>query len=149
MNDSLSKCVSLHEDCFSEENIKCMMQTTELLQLEIFKECINLIPEIVPLDRGMNDLIELNLKYAPQLQCLVDIEHVGSQIPYVFSKLVVLHLEGMGNLEELCNGPISIDSTNNLKELAIEDSENLRSLFKCSLNLQSKDHKTKIDSAQC
>jgi len=136
MNDSLSKCVSLHEDCFSEATLKYLMQTTELLQLEIFnKECRNLMPEIVPTDQGMNDLIELNLKYAPQLQCLVDTEHVGSQIPNVFSKLVVLHLEGMGNLEELCNGPISFDSMNNLEELAIEDCENLRSLFKCSLNL--------------
>jgi hypothetical protein len=46
------------------------MQTVEHLKLErIEKEWANIMPEIVPIDEGMNDLIELHLKKDSQLQC--------------------------------------------------------------------------------
>jgi hypothetical protein len=113
------------------------MQTAEHLKLErIEKEWANIMPEIVPIDQGMNDLIELHLKKDSQLQCLVDTKHIGSsQVPNVFSKLVVLELVEMNNLEELCNGPISSDSLNSLEKLTIRDCRNLRSLIKGNVNL--------------
>jgi hypothetical protein len=112
------------------------MQTSEHVSLErIKKEWKNLMPEIVPIDQGMNDLIELHLNDVSQLQCLVDTEHISSQVPNVFSKLVVLELNQMNNLEEFCNGPISLDSMDSLEELTIMYCGNLRSLFKGNVHL--------------
>jgi hypothetical protein len=83
----------------------------------------------------MNHLIELRLQYDSQLQRLIDTKHIGSLVPIVFSMLVVLELDEMKSLKELCNGPISSDSLNNLEELNIKSCENLRSLFKGNINL--------------
>jgi hypothetical protein len=101
--------VDLPHDNLSEATFKQVMQTTEHLRLErIKKGWRNIMPEIVPMDQGMNDLIKLRLKDDSQLQCLVDTKQTGSdQVPNVFSKLVVLDLDEMNNLEELCNGSIS------------------------------------------
>ncbi|GAU18669.1 hypothetical protein TSUD_125020 [Trifolium subterraneum] len=135
-DSSLSKCVSLEYDYLSEATFKHVMQTAEYLTLvSIKKGWRNIMPEIVPIDEGMNDLIKLHLENDSQLQCLVDTKHIGSQLPNVFSKLIVLKLETMKNLKELCNGPISFDSMNSLEELTIESCGNLRSLFKGNLNL--------------
>ncbi|CAJ2640479.1 unnamed protein product [Trifolium pratense] len=135
-DSSLSKCVSLYNDYLSEETFKHVMQTAEHLKLKrIKKGWRNIMPEIVPIDQGMNDLIKLHLSDDSQLQFLVDTKHTGSQVPNVFSKLVVLKLNEMENLEELCNGPISFDSMNNLEKLTIRLCGNLRSLFKGNLNL--------------
>ncbi|KAK2386590.1 disease resistance protein SUMM2 [Trifolium repens] len=132
-DSSVSKCVSLENDYLSEATFKHVMQTAEHFELErIKKEWRNIMPEIVPIDEGMNDLIELRLKDDSQLQCLVDTKHI---VPNVFSKLVVLKLIRMKNLEELFNGPISSDSLNSLEKLTIEKCGNLRSLFKGNLNL--------------
>jgi hypothetical protein len=129
--------VDLPHDNLSEATFKQVMQTTEHLRLErIKKGWRNIMPEIVPMDQGMNDLIKLRLKDDSQLQCLVDTKQIGSdQVPNVFSKLVVLDLDEMNNLEELCNGSISFDSLNSLEELTIKNCGNLRSLFKGNLNL--------------
>jgi hypothetical protein len=129
--------VSLENDCLSEATFKLVMQTAEYLDLNrIKKGWTNIMPEIVPIDQGMNDVISLHLEDDSQLQCLVYTKHIGSdQVPNVFSKLVVLKLIGMNNLKELCNGPISLDSMNSLKELTIMSCGNLRSLFKGNLNL--------------
>ncbi|CAJ2640473.1 unnamed protein product [Trifolium pratense] len=135
-DSSLSKCVILEKDYLSEATFKHVMQTAELLKLvRIKKGWRNIMPEFVPIDQGMNDLIELHLNDDSQLQFLIDTKHTGSQVPNVFSKLVVLELIKMKNLEELCNGPISFDSMNNLEELTIKSCGNLRSLFKGNLNL--------------
>jgi hypothetical protein len=94
------------------------------------------MPEIVPIDQGMNDLIKLHLEDDSKLEYLIDIKPcIGYQVPNVFAMLVVLELEEMENLKELCNGPISSDSLNNLEELNIKSCENLRSLFKGNINL--------------
>jgi hypothetical protein len=128
--------VSLRNDYLSEATFKHVMQTADHLKLErIEKGWTNIMPEIVPIDQGMNDLIELHLNDVSQLQCLVDTEHIGSQVPNVFSKLVVLELISMNNLEELCNGPISFDSMNSLEELTVKFCRNLRCLFKGNVNL--------------
>jgi len=138
MNDSLSKCVSFQQDYFSERTFQYVMQGIEVLRLEsINKGWRNLMPEIVPIDQGMNDLIELHLKYYSKLQFLIDAGYNFFHIPSVFSKLVVLHLEEMENLEALCNGRISFISMNNLEELYIKGCQNLRSLFDCSLELRN------------
>ncbi|GAU18666.1 hypothetical protein TSUD_124990 [Trifolium subterraneum] len=135
-DSSLSKCVSLRKDYLSEATFKHVMQTAEDLKLESIKKgWRNIMPEIVPIDEGMNDLIKLHLKDDSQLQCLVDTKHIRSQLPNVFSMLVVLELNKMENLEELCNGPISFESMNNLEKLTISYCGNLKSLFKGNLNL--------------
>ncbi|XP_013441481.2 disease resistance protein At4g27190 [Medicago truncatula] len=135
MKDTISRCVSLKWDYFSEATLKYVMETTELLHLEgTDKGWRNLMPGIVPIDNGMNYLIKLVLKKLHQVQYLVDTKHNNSEVPSVFSKLVVLELKEMKNLEELCNGPIFFDSMNNLEELTILKCGILRSLFKCSIN---------------
>ena len=135
--DSISKYVSSAHNYFSEATYKYLMQTSEYFTLEGIKGCRNLMPEMVPIDQGMNDLIVLHLIGGSPLQCLVDTKHINSQVPIVFSKLVVLELEKMEALEELCNGPIPFDFMNNLEKLSIFYCRNLRSLFKCSLNLSN------------
>ncbi|XP_039687271.1 disease resistance protein UNI isoform X3 [Medicago truncatula] len=140
MNDSLSKCVDFegdgNGDFFSEATFKYLMQTAEVLQLSgIEKQWINLMPGIVPIDKGMNDLVEFRLIYDLKLQCLIDTKHIGSQLPNVFSLLVVLHLCEIQNLKVLCNGPLSSDSLKSLEELSIQSCKSLQSLFTCKLNL--------------
>ncbi|CAJ2638663.1 unnamed protein product [Trifolium pratense] len=138
MNYSLSKYVSFcsGDDAyfFSKETFKYCMQTAEVLQLDGIKEgWKNLMPEIVPIDLGMNDLVELRLRCISQLQCLIDT--IGSQVPKVLLKLVVLELNRMENLKELFNGSLSFDSLKNLEKLLIKDCQNFQSLFNCKLNL--------------
>ncbi|PNY04648.1 putative CC-NBS-LRR resistance protein [Trifolium pratense] len=119
---------------FSKETFKYCMQTAEVLQLDGIKEgWKNLMPEIVPIDLGMNDLVELRLRCISQLQCLIDT--IGSQVPKVLLKLVVLELNRMENLKELFNGSLSFDSLKNLEKLLIKDCQNFQSLFNCKLNL--------------
>ncbi|XP_039687983.1 probable disease resistance protein At1g58602 [Medicago truncatula] len=137
--DSSSNCVSFVDkiDIFlSETTLKYCMQEAEVLRLTRMEGgWRNIIPEIVPMDHGMNDLVELNLISISQLHCLIDTQHTDSQFPNVFSKLVVLDLWNLENLEELFNGPVSFDSLNNLEKLSIKNCEHLQSLFKCKLNL--------------
>jgi len=136
---SVSKCVSFvrkDEVYLSETTLKYCMQEAEVLRLRrIEGGWRNIIPEIVPLDHGMNDLVELSLSCISKLQCLIDTKHIESQVSKVFSKLVVLRLWNLENLEELCNGPLSVDSLNSLENLSINDCQHLKSLFKCKLNL--------------
>ncbi|XP_004500352.1 uncharacterized protein [Cicer arietinum] len=106
----LIKCVSViyFERVLSESTLKYCMQTAEVLQLRrIEKGWRNLMPEIVPVD----------------------------QVPNVYSKLVILDLYKLENLEELCNGHVSFDSFGSLEKLSIKACEHLQSLFKCNLNL--------------
>jgi hypothetical protein len=138
MNDSLSKSVVFHAnddaDCFSKATLNYIMKTAEVLRLnEIKGEWRNLMPEIVPIDQDMHDLVELCLSCISQLQCLIDTD--GSHVPTVLSKLVVLKLNRMENLEELFKGTLSIDSLKNLEKLSIKDCKHLQSFFKCKLSL--------------
>ncbi|XP_012571321.1 uncharacterized protein [Cicer arietinum] len=135
--DSSSKFMSLVENdeiFLSESTLKYCMQTAEVLRLRRINKR-NLIPEIVPEDQGMSDLAELGLSCNSQIQCLIDTKHSGFEVPNVFSKLVVLVLSKLENLEELCNGPLSFDSFKSLEKLSIMGCEHLQSLFKCNLNL--------------
>ncbi|GAU18674.1 hypothetical protein TSUD_125070 [Trifolium subterraneum] len=139
MDDSLSKYVVFPSNddacCLSNAKLfKYCMQTAEVLQLNRIKgEWRNLMPEIVPIDQGMVDLVELRLSCISQLQCLIDT--IGSQVPTVLSKLVVLKLNRMENLKELFKGTLSLDSMKNLEKLSINDCKQLQSIFKCKLNL--------------
>ncbi|XP_058768321.1 uncharacterized protein LOC131642047 [Vicia villosa] len=140
VNDSVSKCVSLlhHENKYilSKKQLKEYIQVVEAIGLRgIWGEWVNIIPEIVPMDHGMNDLVELRLSSISQLKCLIDTKHDNSQVTTVFSKLVVLELEEMESLRELCNGPLSFDSLKSLEKLTIKGCNQLQSLFTCSLNL--------------
>ncbi|KAI5408634.1 hypothetical protein KIW84_054466 [Lathyrus oleraceus] len=138
---SSSKCVSIdyeNEFFLSETTLKYCMQEAEVLKLSrIEGGWRNIIPEIVPLDHGMNDLLVLDLSCISQLQCLIGTKHTSSQISHVFSKLVKLRLKKMENLEELCNGPLSFDTFKSLEDLSIKNCKHLRSLFKCNLSLRN------------
>jgi len=131
-----SKSVSLvYEGApfLSKTTLEYCLQEAEVLRLGgIEGGWRNIIPEIVPLDQGMNNLVELDLNFISQLQCLIDTK---SQVSTVFSKLVVLDLWNLDNLEELFNGPLSFDSLTCLEKLSISDCKHLKSLFKCNLNL--------------
>ncbi|XP_050880805.1 uncharacterized protein LOC127084405 isoform X1 [Lathyrus oleraceus] len=140
VDDSPSKCVSLlhqeNEHLLSEKKLKDCIQAAEVLILRtIWRGWINIIPEIVPMDHGMNDLVELRLSCISQLKRLIDTKHDNSQETTVFSKLVVLELKEMASLEELCNAPLSFDSLKNLEQLIIQECKQLQSLFMCNLNL--------------
>ncbi|RHN67987.1 putative P-loop containing nucleoside triphosphate hydrolase, leucine-rich repeat domain, L [Medicago truncatula] len=139
-NDLSSRYVSLvarNLDVFlSETTLKYCMQEAEVLGLRRMEGgWRNMMPEIVPMDHGMNDLVKLSLSSISQLQCLIDTKHTESLVSKVFSKLVVLELEGMDNLEELFKGPLSFDSLNSLENLSIEDCKHLKILFECNINL--------------
>ncbi|KEH34538.1 LRR and NB-ARC domain disease resistance protein [Medicago truncatula] len=139
-NDLSSRYVSLvvnTPDVFlCETTLKYCMQEAEVLRLRRMEGgWRNMMPEIVPMDHGMNDLVELSLSSISQLQCLIDTKHTESLVSKVFSKLVVLELEGMDNLEELFSGPLSFDSLNSLENLSIEDCKHLKILFECNINL--------------
>ncbi|MCH80181.1 CC-NBS-LRR resistance protein [Trifolium medium] len=107
MNGSIPKYLVFDADVddaciFSKGALKYCMQTAEVLRLDGIKgEWKNLMPEMVPIDLSMNSLVELSLSCISELQYLIDT--IGSQLPNVLSKLVVLKLERMDNLEELFN----------------------------------------------
>nr|AHB64360.1 NBS-LRR protein [Cicer arietinum] len=138
MNYSQSKyvnfCASDDASVFSEATFKYFMRTTEFLRLiGIKRGWRNLMPEIVPIGQGMDDLVELRLSCISQLQCLID--SIGSQVPSLLSKLVVLELDNMENLEELFNGSLSFDSLKNLEMLSMKQCKKFKRLFNCKLNL--------------
>ncbi|XP_045791684.1 uncharacterized protein LOC123886410 [Trifolium pratense] len=113
------------EKCqFSEETLKYCMQTAEALFLEGIKgEWRNLMPEIVPSEHGMNDLVELHLDGISQVRCLIDT--IGSHVP-ILSNLVVLELRYMENLEQLFNGKVNLC---NLKSITLENCPMLVSIL--------------------
>ncbi|KAJ1422920.1 P-loop containing nucleoside triphosphate hydrolase [Sesbania bispinosa] len=122
-----------------EATFKYLVQEAEVLRLEgINGGWRNLMPDIVPIYKGMNDLIELQLTSSSQLQCLIDTRHVNSHEQNVFAELVILELKSMENLEQLCNGPFPSDFLRSLQSLIIENCNNLRNiLFKSKLNLDN------------
>ncbi|CAK8566068.1 unnamed protein product [Lathyrus sativus] len=138
VKDSLSKCVTLENQEYlpSKRTLKDCIQAAEALRLRrIWWEWVNVIPEIVPMDHGMNDLVELQLSCISQLKCLIDNKHGNSQVTTVFSKLVKLVLTQMECLEELCNGPLSFNSLKSLEYLFITECNQLQRIFTCNLNL--------------
>ncbi|XP_073224688.1 uncharacterized protein [Cicer arietinum] len=130
----LSFCASDDAFVFSEERFKYFMRTTEFLRLiGIKRGWRNLMPEIVPIGQGMDDLVELRVSYISQLHCLID--SIGSQVPSLLSKLVVVELDNMENLEELFNGSLSFDSLKNLEMLSMKHCKKFQRFFNCKLNL--------------
>ncbi|KAI5408404.1 uncharacterized protein LOC127084404 [Lathyrus oleraceus] len=120
----------------SKTTLKYCMQEAEVLRLRRMEGgWRNIIPDIVLMDQGMNDLVELSLCCISQLQSLIETKHPYSHLSNVFSKLVLLHMEEMENLEDLSNGPLSFDSFKSLEKLSIKDCKHLQSIFKCNVNL--------------
>ncbi|XP_058775074.1 disease resistance protein At4g27190-like [Vicia villosa] len=137
-NELLSKCVAFtdHDYFLSKETYKYCMQTSDGLQLNGISIKVgwrNLIPEIVDIHQGMNDLVELHMREISQLECLIDL--VGFQDLKVLSKLAVLKLDEMKNLKLLINGSLSFESLMHLEELSINCCITLERLSKSQLNL--------------
>ncbi|XP_061336747.1 probable disease resistance protein At1g61300 [Gastrolobium bilobum] len=134
--DSISKFVSILniDTYFSETTFKDLVQTAEALELEGFKgEWRNLIPDTVPIDH----LVKLCLKSCSKLQFLIDSRRITPE-QNITSKLNVLELTEMKNLEELCNGPLPSDFLKSLETLSIKSCKVLRSrLFKSKLNVSN------------
>ncbi|KAL5073108.1 hypothetical protein RYX36_012092 [Vicia faba] len=129
---SISKYVSIEwtdEIFLSETTLKYCMQEAEVLRLiRIEGEWRNIIPDIVHMDQGMNDVVEFSLGYISKLKFLIYTQHTHHQVSNVFARLIVLHLKHMENLEELCNGSLSNDSFKSLERLSIENCKHLQSL---------------------
>ncbi|XP_058764079.1 uncharacterized protein LOC131637508 isoform X2 [Vicia villosa] len=141
---SLSKYVSMiysdNKVFLSETTLKHCMQEAEVLRLTSIKgEWRNIIPDIVHMDHGMNNLVELDLHSTSQLKFLIYTKDPHSQISNVFSKLVRLVLNDMDSLEELCKGSFSADSFKSLESLSIFNCKQLRSLSRIAnqCNLKS------------
>ncbi|XP_058728991.1 uncharacterized protein LOC131601232 isoform X2 [Vicia villosa] len=137
-NYLLSKCMAFigHDRILSKETIKYCMQKSDSFQLNgtsIKEEWRNLVPDIVDVDQGMNDLVELRMSNLSQLKCLIDTN--GIQVPRVIlSKLVVLELDEMESLEVLFNGSLSFDSLKKLETLSIRYCKKLQRLSTFQLN---------------
>ncbi|RHN45347.1 putative P-loop containing nucleoside triphosphate hydrolase, leucine-rich repeat domain, L [Medicago truncatula] len=123
VNDTISRGVSLRWDYFSEATLKYVMKTAEHLHLEgTDKGWRNLMPGIIPIDNGMNDLIELSLETCHQVQCLLDTKHINSEVPSVFSNLKKVTLISCS----ICNSMFP-----NLKFLCIEKCHKLQFILPC------------------
>ncbi|XP_052724196.1 uncharacterized protein LOC108346724 isoform X3 [Vigna angularis] len=97
---------SLHVDnamkIFSQETLKNLVQKAEILRLSgplgVWK---NLIPDIIfPEDESTSNLMEIELADNSQLTCLID--NNDSLVQSALSGLVMLRLERMKNLKEIC-----------------------------------------------
>jgi len=127
--DTISRGVSLKWDYFSEATLKYVMETTELLHLEgTDKGWKNLMPGIVPIANGMNDLIELVLKNCHQVQCLADTKHINSQVQSVFSNLKNVTLRSCSMLVSVFDQSTSRGLLL-LEELGIYKCEKLESII--------------------
>ncbi|GAU33591.1 hypothetical protein TSUD_359690 [Trifolium subterraneum] len=112
----------------SEETLKYCLQTAEALCLKGIKwEWRNLMPNIVLVEHGMNDLGQLQLGGISQLQCLIDI--VGSQVPNVLSNLVDISIGECIHLQSLFKGKLNLCS---LKTILLSNCPELVSLFEVS-----------------
>ncbi|CAJ2640386.1 unnamed protein product [Trifolium pratense] len=125
---SLSKCVSLQDKYLSEATVKHVIPTAEILRLKRTKKrWRNLMPEIVPIHQGMNDLIELRLEFFSQLECLIDTKHIGSPVPNVFSNLKKLTLRSCSTLVSVFDLSTS-QSLLQLERLVIYDCKQLKNI---------------------
>jgi len=100
--------------------------------------CKNIIPDMVEVVGGMNDLTSLWLDECPEIECIFDITSNG-KIDDLIPKFVELRLRFMDNLTVLCQGPILQVQCffDKLEELVIYHCMNLRITFPRECNLQN------------
>ncbi|KAK7389359.1 hypothetical protein VNO78_24307 [Psophocarpus tetragonolobus] len=131
-----SLCLENGDEIFPEATLKHLAQAAECLHIRE-GGWRNLIPTIVlPKDEGTLNVVNLNLKSMPQLECLVDNKHIDSRMKDVFSKLVEIELGEMENLRELCSGSFPVQLFQSLETLLISNCTHLQGiLFKSKLSL--------------
>ncbi|XP_028789468.1 probable disease resistance protein At4g27220 [Neltuma alba] len=128
---SLSRCFkpSNLRHLISEATFKQLVKTTELLILKGYGETKqkNLVPDIVPIgNKGMTDLIILQLDSWPDMRCLVDVANNRLDVKNAFSNLVGLYLSEMGLSNILFNGHYNLY---HLKTLELNGCPKLTSIF--------------------
>ncbi|KAI9082394.1 hypothetical protein K1719_035817 [Acacia pycnantha] len=114
--------------------IKYLWQQAEAISLHEFSGgCKNIVPDIVQVVGGMNELTSLWLHSCSDLECLADAtsQHIDLlQVETLFfPKLIKLKLEYLANLKEIWRGPPLLCFFEKLQELYISDCPVLTSLF--------------------
>ncbi|KAK7390568.1 hypothetical protein VNO78_25877 [Psophocarpus tetragonolobus] len=130
--------VSKIDDFFCRSTFKHLVQKTENLHLfELQEIWRSFIPAVVePRDQATGNLYELRLTRISQLHYLINTKHIGSQVQYGFSKLVVLVLKEMENLKKLFTGPLPFELLKSLEKLSILNCLNLQGkLFMSNITL--------------
>ncbi|XP_028798947.1 uncharacterized protein LOC114754343 [Neltuma alba] len=128
---SLSRCLKASNlrHLISEATFKQLVKTAELLILKGYGETKqkNLVPDIVMLDnRGMTNLIILQLDFWPNMQCLIDAVNNRFDVKNAFSNLVGLYLSKMGLSNILFKGHYNLC---HLKTLKLDKCRKLTSIF--------------------
>ncbi|XP_028788246.1 probable disease resistance protein At4g27220 [Neltuma alba] len=128
---SLSRCFkpSYLRHFISEATFKQLVKTAELLMLEGHGETKqkNLVPDIVPVDnKGMTDLIILQLDSWRDMRCLIDVANNHLDVKNAFSNLVGLYLSEMGLSNILFNGHYNLC---HLRTLKLNGCPKLTSIF--------------------
>ncbi|XP_028762884.1 uncharacterized protein LOC114721222 [Neltuma alba] len=128
---SLSRCFKPNNlrHLISEATFEQLARTAELLSFSGYRvtKQKNLVPDIVLVDnRGMTDLIILQLDSWPDMQCLIDAVNNHLDVKNAFSNLVGLYLSEMGLSNILFNGHYNLC---HLKTLKLNECPKLTSIF--------------------
>ena len=84
---------------------KNILQIAEIISLEdLHGGCQNIIPDMVGVVGGMNDLTSLHLKSCQEIECIFDATYDFKEDDLI-PRLVKLRLRSMSNLTELYRGP--------------------------------------------
>ncbi|KAK2386576.1 disease resistance protein [Trifolium repens] len=137
----IQRCPSLEELYFHRFNDFCreitlpaaleryhLSQSSSMIYDSSLSKCVSL---------GKDNLSEATFKQVMQTAEHVRLDEIKKGWTNMMPEIVPIdqELDGMSNLKELCNGPISTDSMNNLENVKIWYCQNLRSLFNGILNL--------------
>ncbi|KAI4357303.1 hypothetical protein L6164_001262 [Bauhinia variegata] len=108
MADSVSKGVGVEQffmESISNATIKRMIQKAERLCLRnIQRGYKSFFPNLVEARGDMNGLTELQIASYSGMDCLVDTAGLPSLTKTIFSKLIILQLERIKDMKQLCQG---------------------------------------------
>ena len=109
------------------DGIGKLLKKTEELELRELSGTKSILYE---LDKeGFCKLKHLHVSASLEIQYVIDLKDQQVQQPGAFPLLESLILDGLINLEEVCRGPISLRSLDNLKTLDVEKCHGLKFLF--------------------
>ncbi|KAF8391546.1 hypothetical protein HHK36_023852 [Tetracentron sinense] len=106
----------------SANNIKCLLENTEMLCLKNVKGLKNILPDIGR--EVLNGLKSLKVTYCSEIEYLTNAIEGSPHI--AFSSLEKLHLKNLNSFKELCHGQVlSAPSFQNLRVMVVARCENL------------------------